>query len=272
MVVYQPMIYIYSLFFITIMAPSTNKNKEKNKEHTNDSLHDFAKHTKISTDLYDNIWINHELLEKERSLRFFDEIQQARKKFYYNEYCFLNLWGWNEPNFQQQLEAAQKNYEKNYRKLKKLEHILDKNRNVMMQWVTTYEDLLLVALWEIDEYGLDSMASFPIFSFWRGKGDPIINCDVAQTLIRHFSDSRIFNQIPYLDMHLPDDVTITQNLKEKFDNFYIPLLKSGKIKKLYMMPWWEKAPGCVTEHDIAKQEGIEISYPKAYPWMGTTYW
>jgi hypothetical protein len=130
-----------------------------------------------------------------------------------------------------------------------------------------------VALWEIDEYGLDSMASFPIFTAGRGNGDPLMNCEEAQKFIRHLSynDFKIFNQIPYLDMNLPKGVDISQDLKEKFDSFYIPLLKSGKIKTLCMMPGREKTQGCVTEHNLAKEEGIEIVYPKSYS-VGTKYW
>jgi hypothetical protein len=215
------------------------------------------------------------LLEKQKSLRLFAELIKARKVFYENEFLSLNLWWSHESNFQGQLESAQKGYEKKARKVKNLEKMIDKTRNVMMEWVNSYEELLAVALWEIDEYGLDTMASFPIFSSGRGTGDPLLNCEIAQKFIRYLTsqgNERIFNQIPYLDMNLPRHVIVEQNIKEKFEKFYIPLLRSGKIKKMCMMRWWENSPGCVREHEVAQEQWIEISYPKSYTGMGVKYW
>lgn len=225
-------------------------------------------------------------LEKQKSLRTFAEVIEARKKFYQSEYTLLNVefkaendYTGNQHNYNYQAYMLdQKEYEKNYKKLKNLENTIDKQRNIMMQWVSTYEHLLQVALREIEEYDLNAITSFPVFSFGRWKGDPLINCEVAQKFMRHLTDSnrnsnmRIFNQIPYLDMNLWDKVNIKRDLKEKFEKFYIPLLESGKIKKMCMMQWWEHAPWCVTEHNTAKQEWLEISYHEAFPGMWVKYW
>ena len=113
----------------------------------------------------ENINISPDILrEKERSLRLYQEALKARGNFYANEFLMMNLGGGDESNFSQQLEAAQENYTKNYKNLNRLEKSLDKERLIMLESINNYEDLLGVALWEMSEYNLDSMASFPIFS------------------------------------------------------------------------------------------------------------
>ncbi len=44
------------------------------------------------------------------------------------------------------------------------------------------------------------------------------------------------------------------------DGLYLPLFKTGKIKKFFFMPGWESSMGAQWEHEKAKELGIEINY------------
>ncbi len=47
---------------------------------------------------------------------------------------------------------------------------------------------------------------------------------------------------------------------EVLTDFYLPLFKSGKIKKLYFMKDWKTSKGARYEHSLALELGIEIIY------------
>lgn len=82
--------------------------------------------------------------------------------------------------------------------------------------------------------------------------------------IRELMESgiNVFNQTPF--------ETPMQKLKEKpgfqpldlLEGFYLPLLESGKIAKMYFLPDWQSSFGARWEHDQAKRLGIEIVYLK----------
>lgn len=44
------------------------------------------------------------------------------------------------------------------------------------------------------------------------------------------------------------------------EDFYLPLFKSGKIKRFYFIKGWESSFGATWEHDRAQELGIEIIY------------
>jgi hypothetical protein len=44
------------------------------------------------------------------------------------------------------------------------------------------------------------------------------------------------------------------------EEFYLPIFKSGKIKKFYFIKGWESSFGASWEHDRAQELGIEIIY------------
>lgn len=44
------------------------------------------------------------------------------------------------------------------------------------------------------------------------------------------------------------------------EEFYLPVFKSGKIKKFYFIKGWESSFGASWEHDRAQELGIEIIY------------
>lgn len=68
-----------------------------------------------------------------------------------------------------------------------------------------------------------------------------------------------------------DQMPLQDKIKEFYDKsggdkmlilegLYLPLFKTGKIKKFFFMPGWESSLGAQWEHDRAKELGIEIVY------------
>ncbi len=127
--------------------------------------------------------------------------------------------------------------------------------------VRTYEQLLAVAIWEIETQGFDTMASVPIYT--GGKSPfPKENMAHAEMFMLYLSSRgyRVWNQIPYLDENLQIDSEHMKNIREKFVKFFIPLMQSRKLAHLIMMPGWEKSSGCTTEHTEAQGSGTQVQY------------
>ena len=201
------------------------------------------------------------LIEKKRSLERGESLAKARTEFFQLGYSLANFGslGTVAPELRlEHLYELQNKYSKAARKLRNAEKIIHKERFIQIESVENYEDLLAVALWEIEEYGFDTMASFPIFT---GTEDPGINLSKGDAFIRKVSDKlKVWSQIPYLDMNLETKNEIDYNPKEKFEKFYDPILSSGLIKNIVMREGWDKALGCITEHEMAKKNNLNILY------------
>lgn len=65
----------------------------------------------------------------------------------------------------------------------------------------------------------------------------------------------IFNQLKYLDSHLP---SAPFNYNLKFEIFYKGIIQSGYITKCYFMPGWEKSQGARTEMEFCKENDIKV--------------
>ncbi len=72
----------------------------------------------------------------------------------------------------------------------------------------------------------------------------------------------VFNQTPFEDIfreigaRFPEKFSGTEN--PILEEVYVPVLKSGHIKTLKMMPGWESSNGATREHRISKEQGIRI--------------
>ncbi len=153
---------------------------------------------------------------------------------------------------------------KAYRKLYEVENFIKLDRDQVLEKVNSPKELLETALWEIKEYGFDTMASFPIFS--GVNMTPLEKIANAKHYINALSSRgyMVWSQVPYLNMNLPQHLSenVAFDTKEKFEEFYIPLLSSGAITNLCMHKNWENSVGCRTEHEVAKQCGVAIHYDK----------
>jgi len=119
-----------------------------------------------------------------------------------------------------------------------------------------------------DESGLAAVSG-PIST--GGKGNPDENLQVFNKAIFELSekDLKLFNQMP-----LEGFFGIVHKLYLRFekgykgkafiDNFYEPLLCSGKFEYLIQLPGWKTSVGSGFEYEIAKKMGIKIiSYEEA---------
>ena len=97
-----------------------------------------------------------------------------------------------------------------------------------------------------------------------GKGSILENLVwFNETIVRLQSEGKIiFDQMPFeapmqrIKTTLPPGEYATTLL----DDFYLPIFKTGLIKKMYFMKDWESSKGARWEHEIAKELGIEITY------------
>ena len=128
-----------------------------------------------------------------------------------------------------------------------------------LKTVRTFEELLEVALWEIQTGGFDTMISFPIHT--GGLGNASDNIRHAQQFIQQLgiTNFKIWNQIPYLNQNLSVTPKMT-NMEWMFNRFYIPLIRSRVFTQFIMLPGWESSVGCRTEHTEAISIGAKIFY------------
>jgi hypothetical protein len=129
--------------------------------------------------------------------------------------------------------------------------------------VSNYSELLGVALWWIAENNFDSFVCGTIFSDGTDKIAENIRKLENQINQLEKQGNRVFNQIHFLDINLAQETKIDHfETRIKFDEFYQPLFTSGCIKKVFMMPDWERSQGCSWEHEFAKNSNVEIIYLK----------
>ncbi len=104
------------------------------------------------------------------------------------------------------------------------------------------------------------MVTGPIGS--GGLGSREKNLERFQKVIdeRYEEGNAMFDQMPFqekikyfYDQSGGDKMVI-------LEGFYLPLFKTGKIKKFYFIPDWQSSIGATWEHDRAKELGIEIIY------------
>jgi len=126
--------------------------------------------------------------------------------------------------------------------------------------VKNYTDLLKLAFEEIEYINPEgvSMIIAPISTGGNRMRKNLKTLE-AKVMDELSKGRKIFNQIPYLDMNIKQFAKIRQyDTEEKFAQFFLPLLESGKIKSIIPAPGWEKSKGCQWEYHQAKRLEIEI--------------
>jgi len=128
-----------------------------------------------------------------------------------------------------------------------------------------YRELLAEALIHIEEEfraegGSAYMVSGPI-----GSGATLQpNIDRIKNTIARLRQ----NGIPVLDQtrwHNSNftDMNLVHSNELKLEEFYKPLIRSGRIKGLYMLPGWEQSSGATVEHAEATRLNLPIKYLEA---------
>jgi len=68
----------------------------------------------------------------------------------------------------------------------------------------------------------------------------------------------VFNQLPFEDKFVElSKKSQLQYFRPILDDFFLPILKSGKISKIFFMPGWETSTGAKWEYEQAQKLGIE---------------
>lgn len=141
-------------------------------------------------------------------------------------------------------------------------------RVIKLRHVTSYQELYEVALWEIKQlslFGPVVMVSDPLFS--GGTGDFHKNLLILERYIKFISTDGeiVWSQIPYLDVHVRKWANIKLDTSKKINEFYVPLIRSGCLKKLVCItgivqdiPNYCDSIGCRTEREVAIESGVGI--------------
>lgn len=127
--------------------------------------------------------------------------------------------------------------------------------------VTSYNDLLQVALGYITEQGFDTIVLGPIFA--HGPDHTANNLDKLETTISDLESRgiRVLSQIPFLDINLAQETQMHHfETEQKFHEFYFPLFRSGLLKTAYFMPDWEASRGASWEHECCQENNLIIKY------------
>lgn len=132
--------------------------------------------------------------------------------------------------------------------------------------INSYEELLRIAIDILQKMPQPiSQVCGPLTS--GGKGSISANADCFRKTILKLNEQEhnIFDQAPF--EKIIQKIRANQNhlLPEEsnqqlLESFYLPLFKSGFIKKLFFIPGWESSHGAKWEHEKAKEFGIEIIY------------
>ena len=95
-----------------------------------------------------------------------------------------------------------------------------------------------------------------------GLGSVAANLEVFDQAVRklQMEGKIIFDQMPF-EWPMQDlKKKVSDGANTILQDFYLPLLESGKIKNLYFIKSWETSYGANWEHDQAKRLGINIVY------------
>jgi len=95
-----------------------------------------------------------------------------------------------------------------------------------------------------------------------GTGSVKKNLDIFSDMIKLLNKKgiNVFNQLPFertFDKIMRNYKIIGYD-SPILEEFYKPIFKSGKIKKIYLLPGWKKSVGTRWEYNFAKKLKIEI--------------
>ena len=119
---------------------------------------------------------------------------------------------------------------------------------------TFYKNLLEKALLEIKQEGFNTMVFGPLKTQTPEYQENLNRFYQAQDMVRD-KGYQVFNQIPYLDIYIPD---APFDFNTKFPIFFQGIIKSGLIKYTFFTHDWKSSPGAISEHEYCQKNSINI--------------
>jgi hypothetical protein len=148
------------------------------------------------------------------------------------------------------------------KKNKKFPFILTKKEQSMIKKAKTFTELVDVGLIILNRMNQPIVqVCGPIST--GGTGSAKENLKLFSVAINFLNKNglNVFNQLPFeraFDRIMKGYKIIGYDTPI-LEEFYKPIFKSGKIKRIYLLPRWEKSVGARWEYNCAKKLGIKIS-------------
>ncbi len=123
----------------------------------------------------------------------------------------------------------------------------------------TYNDLLIIALRILDRMPEPRVQICGPIST-GGKGSIEANIAEFEKAILYFSaqGENVFDQMPFEEAMQRIKKDVVGYDKRLLNEFYLPIFKSGKIKKLLFLPGWKSSEGASWEHE--QTEVLKIAF------------
>ena len=121
------------------------------------------------------------------------------------------------------------------------------------------QDLLAVARAVLDRMPDPVvLISGPISTGGRGSIEENLRAFSDAIRLVHLSGKTVFNQLPFEDKFIElSRKSTAAYFTPILDDFFLPILKSGKIKQIIFMKDWQSSTGARWEHAMAVELGIE---------------
>lgn len=103
-----------------------------------------------------------------------------------------------------------------------------------------------------------SMVAGPLTSGGLGSASENIKAFEMTIAALEKKGETVFSQLPFE----PKFLQLSANWKEDYctpilDDFYMPIFKSGLVKKMWFMPNWQTSTGAKWEYEVCDKLGIE---------------
>lgn len=125
-----------------------------------------------------------------------------------------------------------------------------------------FTDLFIIALRIIDRMPAENLTQIcgPITT--GGKGSKEANIKEFDKAIFHYiaKGDNIFDQMPFQDTMERLSKGVEGYDERILEHFYLPLFRSGKIKKYKFLPDWKSSHGATWEYKQIKKLKYEITY------------
>ncbi len=194
----------------------------------------------------------------------YEEFKEISKRSYYSKYYDFQFKGGSleyENWYNKEINHGYSNRIGRRNTLVIANRILEFRIWLKLRTCRNYRELLqeAITITNTSEEGL-VFVSCPLYSHPKGIQKGIR--ELRKVLIEIAEDNKglIFNQIPFLNLNLPH--LKTKEAKDKFEEFYEPLIQSKVIAKVVMTADWESSLGCKTEFDSAVRYLKQIEYYK----------
>lgn len=153
-----------------------------------------------------------------------------------------------EPRIQDQFSTDQLNIQKKNKRQIDHEDLKDQ-----LAFVETYDEALEIALQFIYDNREDKevlFVSHPMSPTTDRSMEEQLK--ELQTIIDQYEKEGyfVFNQIPFHNSNLKN--LKEQNINEKFEKFFAPLLTSGKVDVIIFANRWQQSSGCQREYEMVK--------------------